>query len=171
MRKIAVVLIPLAVLVLVFGALGCGGCDGGAAPTPTPTPIPTVAPTPPPTPQPTVTPTPVPTVAPTATPLATPPPVDSTVPPCRFRGMVQLNLTNVPDATVITAIIDGIGYTATTPAAGYGPSTFVVLIPKPEGRSFDGKTVTFKVGNYMAAQTASWTMGGNVLVNLIASTP
>jgi len=166
MRKLAVVLVPLLALVLVFGVLGCGG-----EATPTPTPVPTVAPTAAPTAEPTAAPTPAPTVAPTTAPLATPPPVDSTVPPCRFRGLAQLNLANVPDGTVITAIVDGIGYTTTTPASGYGPSSFVILIPKPQGRSFDGKVVTFMVGNKVAAQTASWSMGGNVLVNLTATSP
>ena len=166
MRKLAVVLVPLLALVLVFGVLGCGG-----EATPTPTPVPTVAPTAAPTAEPTAAPTPAPTVAPTTAPLATPPPVDSTVPPCRFRGLAQLNLTNVPDGTVITAIVDGIGYTTTTPASGYGPSSFVILIPKPQGRSFDGKVVTFMVGSKIAPQTASWSMGGNVLVNLTATSP
>lgn len=168
MRKLSIVVVPLLVLVIVFGALGCGGEE--AVPTPTPTPVVTPVLTPEPTPVPTVAPTVAPTV--TAAPLATPPPVDETVPPCRFRGMVQLNMSNAPDGTVITAIIDGIGYTTTTPASGYGPSSFVLIIPKGQNKSFDGKTVTFKVGNYTAAQTATWTMGGNVLVNLTAtSTP
>jgi hypothetical protein len=161
MRKIAVVLIPLAVLVLVFGALGCGG---GASPTPTPTP--TVAPTPTPTEVPTPTAAPTPTVAPTATPLMTPPAPDNVSgPPCRFHGTVTLNGANVADGTVLTVIIEGYGYTTTTTT-----STYAITIPKATGVSYEGKAVTFRVGSAAAIQTSAWTMGGNVLVNLIAST-
>jgi hypothetical protein len=169
MRKIAVVLIPLLALVLVFGALGCGG---GAAPTPTPTvaptPTPTVAPTPPPTATlaPTVAPTPTPTVAPTTTPLATPPPSDNVSgPPCRFHGTVALNGANVADGTVVTVIISGYGYTTATTA-----STYSITIPKAEGKSYEGLAATFRVGSATAIQVSAWTMGGNVLVNLIAIT-
>ena len=161
MKKVAVVLIPLLALVLVFGALGCGG---GVAPTPTPTP--TVPPTPTPTEVPTATPTPTPTVAPTATPLATPPPDDNVSgPPCRFHGTVTLNGASVADGTVITLIIAGYGYTTTTTG-----STYSKTIPKPQGVNYEGQAVTFKVGSATAIQTSAWTMGGNVLTNLIAST-
>jgi len=54
MRKLAIVLVPLLVLALVVGVVGCGGEKAPTA-TPTPTPIPTPTPTPtsPPTPTPT----------------------------------------------------------------------------------------------------------------------
>ena len=162
MRKIAVVLIPLAVLVLVFGALGCGG---GATPTPTP------APTPPPTVEPTVAPTPVPTVAPTATPLATPPVPDNVSgPPCRFHGTVTLNGAAAPSGTIVTVIIEGYGYPTTVQTSG-GSSTYSITIPKAQGITYEGKAVTFRVGSATAIQTSAWAMGDNILVNLIASTP
>ncbi len=167
MRKIAVVLIPLLVLVLAFGALGCK-----SSPAPTPTPTPTVAPTPTPTeaPTPTAAPTPTPTVAPTATPLMTPPAPDNVSgPPCRFHGTVTLNGANVADGTVVTVIVAGYGYTTTT-ATVNGSSTYSITIPKATGISYDGKAVTFMVGSATAIQTSAWTMGSNVLVNLIAST-
>ncbi|MBM3156346.1 MAG: hypothetical protein FJ004_03565 [Chloroflexi bacterium] len=163
MKKLAVVAIPVLVLTLVFGALGCGG-EAAPTPTPEPTPAPTVAPTP--TPEP----TPAPTVAPTATPLATPPPPDNVSgPPCKFRGTVQLNGAAVPNGTVITVIIEGYGYTTTTPAENYGASSYAIVIPKAEGKSYDGKIVSFKIGNYSATQTATWSTGGNVVVNLTAT--
>ena len=165
MKKLAVVAIPILVLALVFGALGCGG---EAAPTPTPEPTPTVAPTP--TPEP----TPTPTVAPpTATPLATPPPPDNVSgPPCAFRGTVQLNGASVSNGTIVTAIIEGYGYNTVTPAQGYPTSTFRIVIPKAQGASYDGKIVSFRVNGYPASQTVTWSMGGNVVVNLTAtSTP
>ncbi len=163
MRKIAVVLIPLAVLVLVFGALGCGG---GAAPTPTPTP--TVAPTPTPTEAPTPTAAPTPTVAPTATPLMTPPAPDNGASALPLPWHGTLNGANVADGTVITVIIAGYGYTTTH--NGKRSSTYSITIPKATGISYEGTAVTFRVGSATAIQTSAWTMGGNVLVNLIAST-
>jgi hypothetical protein len=161
MRKMAVVLIPLVVLVLVFGALGCGG---GAAPTPTPTP--TVAPTP----EPTVAPTPVPTIATTPTPMPPPTPDNVSGPPCRFHGTVTLNGAAAPSGTVITVIIEGYGYPTTVQAAA-GSSTYSITIPKAQGITYEGKAVTFRVGSAAAIQISAWTLGGNVLVNLIASTP
>jgi hypothetical protein len=87
---------------------------------------------------------------------------------------VKLNDVIVPNGTQIRAIIEGYVYQTTTvstaPPAGYGPSSFSVIIPKPEGKSYDGKTVTFLIGNYLAAQTATWTVGGNIAVNLTATT-
>jgi hypothetical protein len=165
MRKLAVVLIPLAVLVLVLGALACGG---GAAPTPTPTP--TVAPTSPPTVEPTVAPTPIPTIATTPTPMPPPTPDNVSGPPCRFHGTVTLNGAAAPSGTVITAIIEGYGYT-TTVQATVGSSTYSITIPKAQGVTYEAMAVTFRVGTAAAIQTSAWTMGGNVLVNLIASTP
>ena len=165
MRKIAVVLIPLLALALVFGALGCGG---GATPTPTPT----VAPTATPTPVPTEAPTPTPTPVPTPTPLKTPPPPAEPPqggPPCRFHGTVTLNGANVADGTVVTVIIAGYGYPTNTVTVG-GASMYSITIPKAQGISYEGQAVSFRVGSATAIQVAAWTMGGNVLVNLIAST-
>ncbi len=166
MRKIAVVLIPLAVLVLVFGALGCGG---GAAPTPTP--VLTVAPTPPPTAEPTAAPTPVPTAAPTPTLMPEPTPDNVSGPPCRFHGTVTLNGAPAPSGTVITVIIEGYGYPTTVVMSG-GSSTYSRTIPQAQGiASYAGKAVSFRVGSVAAVQVSAWTMGGNELVNLSASTP
>lgn len=165
MKKLAVVAIPILVLALVFGVLGCGG-EAAPTPTPEPTPTPTMAPTP--------TPTPTPTVAPTPTPLATPPPTAEPPaggPPCRFHGIALLDGQNVPNGTVVTAIIAGYGYTTTTTIVS-SVSTYSILIPVAQGVSYDEKTVNFKVGNYAAPQIATWTMGGNVVVTLTAtSTP
>ncbi len=92
-------------------------------------------------------------------------------PPCRFHGTVQVSGANVADGTVITATIDGTDYSATTPSV-YGASTFMIEIAQPQqGLSYDGKTVTFKIGNDTAGQTATWSMGGNKAVNLTKGTP
>ncbi len=166
MKKIAVVLISLLVLVLVLGALGCGGTKTVYV---TPTPAPTAEPTPVPTASPTpgVTATPVPTVAP----LKTPPPSAEPPaggPPCRFHGTVLLNGAAAPSGTVITAIIEGYGYTAIAVMSG-GSSIYDLQIPVPQGISYAGKAVTFKVGSATAVQVSAWEWGGNVVQNLTAS--
>ena len=170
MRKLAVVLVLFLVLVLAAGVIGC---TKTVYVTPTPTPTPTLTPTPTPTVAPTPTPTPTPTPIPTATPLMTPPPTavpPNAGPPCRFHGAVALNGANVADGTVITVIIDGYGYTTAT-ATVSGVSTYSILIPVAQGINYEGQAVTFRVGNATAVQVSAWTGGGNVLVNLSASTP
>jgi hypothetical protein len=90
--------------------------------------------------------------------------------PCRFRGTIQLNGANVADGTVITAIIAGNEQTTETPAT-YGPSTYAIKIIPPEGTAYAaGAVVTFKIGDYTADQTGAWEIGGNIELNLTAST-
>ena len=81
--------------------------------------------------------------------------------PCGFYGDVEINGNPVADGTVITATIDGDTYTATTT-----DSVYSVIIAQPEGKVYEGKTVTFMIGEDLADQTATWTMGGNVAVAL-----
>ena len=164
MGKQAIVVTLLLTLALVLVTVGCGT---GGSPTPTPTPSPspmaTAEPTPTPTPTPTLAPTPTPTPAPTAPPV--------TALPCRFRGTVQLDGADVADGTVITVIIAGDEYPTTTPAAGYGPSTYAIMIVPSGGITYaEGTLVTFMIGSYPANQTASWEKGGNIELNLTAST-
>jgi len=138
-------------------------------------PTPTSTPTPAPTPTPTLAPTPVPTYyyppTPTLTPTPMPPPTPDNVsgPPCRFHGTVTLNGANVADGTVVMALIWAYGYTTTTTTVN-GTSTYSIIIPKAQGNSYEGQAVTFRVGSDTASQTSTWTMGGNILVNLTAST-
>ena len=86
-------------------------------------------------------------------------------PPCAFHGTVQVNGANVADGTVITATIGNDTYTATTT-----DSTYRVVIAQPEGKSYDGLTVTFMIGSATAGQTGTWSMGGNVALNLTQGT-
>ncbi len=82
--------------------------------------------------------------------------------PCRFYGTVALDGADVADGTVIKAIVSGTEFTTTTPAAGYGPSSYAVLIEQPDGATYDGASVTFTIGGQAADQTATWISGGNV---------
>jgi len=145
MGKQAIVVTLLLTLALVLVTVGC---DIEEAPTPTPSPMATTEPTP----TPTLAPTPTPSPAPTA------PPVTDL--PCRFRGAVQLDGADVADGTVITVIIAGDEYPTTTPAAGYGPSTYAIMIvPSGDITYAEGTLVTFMIGSYTADQTASWEKG------------
>ncbi len=167
MRKLAVILAPLLILAIALTAIGCGG---GESPTPSPEPSPTA--TAEPTPEPTVAPTPTPS----PTPIPTPVPTLGTEPPCRFRGTVQLNGADVADGTIITVIIDSDEYTTTTPALVddepvYGPSTYAIKIVPAAGAAYaEGAAVTFMIGDYTAVQTGDWETGGNIELNLTAST-
>jgi hypothetical protein len=82
--------------------------------------------------------------------------------PCRFYGTVALDGEDVPDGTVVKAVVSGTEFTTTTPAAGYGPSSYAVLIEQPDGATYDGASVTFTIGGEAADQTATWISGGNV---------
>jgi len=94
-----------------------------------------------------------------------------TPPPCRFYGTVRINgVLPAEFVTTITATIEGQTYTTTTPEEGYGPSTYAIKIGQPEGMAFEGKTVTFKIGDLDADEAGTWEMGGNVPLDLTAST-
>ena len=179
MRKHVIVITLLLALALVLVTVGC---DSGGAPAPTPSPSPsptspptaTAEPTPiaTPTPAPTapLTPSPTPTAAPTLSPTPTAAPL-GTEPPCRFHGTVRLNGANVPDGTVITVMVADDGYTTTTPAVAYGPSTYAIKIVPAAGAAYaEGTPVTFMIHSCAADQTASWEKGGNIELNLTAST-
>ncbi len=166
MRKQAIVVTLLLTLALVLVTVGC---DTGEEPTPTPSPLPTSSPTA------TAEPTPTPTLAPTPTPALTPSPTPTSPPvtdlPCRFRGTVQLDGADVADGTMITVIIAGDPYGTTTPEADYGPSTYAIKIVPLAGKAYaEGTPVTFMIGSHTADQTASWEKGGNIELNLTAST-
>ena len=88
-------------------------------------------------------------------------------PPCRFYGTVIVDGAGVADGTVITAMIGGDQLTTATPAEGYSTSTYAIKIGV-DTEYTEGATVTFMIGDRAAAQTGTWTKGGNVEVNLTA---
>jgi hypothetical protein len=87
-------------------------------------------------------------------------------PPCRFYGTVTADGAGVADGTVIKAIVGGDEYTVTTPAEGYGASSYGIKIEEPAGEEYEGATVSFMIGERTAAQTSTWTMGANINVDL-----
>jgi hypothetical protein len=95
---------------------------------------------------------------------------DSIQAPCRFYGTVQVNGHDVPDGTVITAVIEGDIHTTTTPAI-YGSSTYALDILPPEGRYYnEGTSIHFKIGDYYVSETATWEAGSNTRLNLTGHT-
>jgi hypothetical protein len=91
-------------------------------------------------------------------------------PTCSFAGTVKLDGADVADGSIITATIEGVEYTTTTPT-GYGTSTYAITI-QPGGNTYyaDGTPVSFKITDYAADQTAIWQAGQNIRLDLTAST-
>ncbi len=91
-------------------------------------------------------------------------------PVCRFSGIATLDGTNVPDGTIITAIVEDDEYTTATPT-GYGPSTYSIAIQPPDGKSYpDGTAVSFRIDGHAADQTGILQNGQNIRRDLTAST-
>ena len=132
----------------------------------TATPVPT--PTPAPTPMPTATPAPTATLPPTATPAAVSlPPVNNQVFPHAFVGTATIDGISAPDGTVVSAWIQGFSESVGEGVVSGG--SFVVQISQYGNESFNGKTITFKVGVHDAQQTAVWGSGQADELNLSAS--
>lgn len=95
--------------------------------------------------------------------------------PCRIRGTVELDGAPVPDGTVVTATIEGVQYSTTTPVVGqigarpYGNSTYALLVQPPDGKFYDeGTPIAFTVDGYVADQQATFQSGTNLVTNLTA---
>jgi hypothetical protein len=86
--------------------------------------------------------------------------------PCAFHGTVQVNGQDVPDGTVITAMIGN-----ATPSTTTTNSTYMIVIAEPTGVNYDGMTVSFKIGNATASQTGTWKLGDYVALNLSKGVP
>jgi hypothetical protein len=91
-------------------------------------------------------------------------------PACSFAGTVKLDGADVADGSVITATIEGVEYTTTTPT-GYGASTYAITIQQNDSTHYaDGDSVSFKINGYDASQTATWQAGQNIRLDLTAWT-
>tara|TARA_B100000315_G_scaffold259171_1_gene313984 strand:- start:200 stop:1558 length:1359 start_codon:yes stop_codon:yes gene_type:complete len=87
-------------------------------------------------------------------------------PPHAFFGSATVEGIPAPDGTVITAWIDDSQVASTTMSEG----RYTVVVVEPEGVHYPGETVSFKVGDVEADQTAVWEQGGVNQLNLTAST-
>lgn len=91
--------------------------------------------------------------------------------PCRFHGTVQINGHTVPDGILVKALIGGNEVASCTLPAVYGPSTYALIITQPVGASYSNSSeIRFKIHVYDTIQTATWKPGGNIALNLTAST-
>jgi hypothetical protein len=95
--------------------------------------------------------------------------------PSSFYGTVKVNSKNVPDGTLVQALIGGQVYAKGFTQTYQGNSVFALDVPGDDtdttaldgGR--DGDIVQFKVGGAAADQTAVWRVGTNVALNLTVS--
>lgn len=87
-------------------------------------------------------------------------------PVCAFYGTAKLDGKLVADGTLISAWIEGekVGETP------YKDSRYILKVVQPSGADFTGKTVTFKVGQYAAAEASVWEAGEVTRINLNAVT-
>jgi len=83
-----------------------------------------------------------------------------------FRGTVRVNNDTVADGTEISAWIEDVKVASTTAV----DSGYFLKIPQAQGRYFEGKTISFKIGELAAEQTATWEAGAEVQLNLTATT-
>ena len=120
---------------LALGAIGCGGEETKPTPTPTPTP-PSV-----------LTPTSTPPAAPHA-----PPPV------CNFYGSLQVGGADAPVGTAVSAWIeDAKAAEATTTSVG----SYVIKVVQPEGETYAGKTVAFRIDDRATGIASTGEAGEN----------
>jgi hypothetical protein len=89
--------------------------------------------------------------------------------PCRFSGSVTVGGSDVPGGSLIEAIIEGDKYFTHTPR-GSGSSSYSLVLPSPEGRSYpEGARVDFWVEGYKADQSGAYMPGQNIDLDLTAS--
>lgn len=81
-----------------------------------------------------------------------------------FAGRAVVDGGPPPDGTTITAWIDGHEVAKTRLKGG----NFTLLVEQPSGRSYAGRTVTYRVGKVQTGERRDWQRGGSTVVNLNA---
>ena len=84
--------------------------------------------------------------------------------PAVFGGTVSWDGTSASDGTMVSAWIDGKEVASASAADG----SYALIISEPQGSSFTGKKITFKVGPGTATQTATWEAAGGDVLDLKA---
>jgi PKD repeat protein len=95
---------------------------------------------------------------------ATPPAAGQTLPHV-FVGTAAIDGTPVADGARIVALI-GCDIAAQAFVSG---GSYTLQVGPAQGESYAGKTVTFTVSGFAAAQTSLWQRGGGTILNLTAS--
>jgi hypothetical protein len=143
--------------------------------TPEPTPTNTPEPTPAATPEPTATVTPEPTPmntpepTPTAEPTSTPAPQplgerQTTIAPHVFAGTASIGGQPASDGVEITAWVEGFSEPVGEGVVSLGSYSLKVF--QFGTTSFSGRTITFKIGESVAAETGTWQSFGADVVNI-----
>ena len=92
--------------------------------------------------------------------------------PSSFYGRIKFNGGNVPDGTLVRALINGQSFAEGRTQTYQGDSVYSVDVRGDEtGTSerdggVEGDTVQFEVGGALAAETGTWQTGTNVEINL-----
>ena len=96
--------------------------------------------------------------------------------PSSFYGTVKVNYANVPDGTVIQALIGGQVYAEGYTQTYQGDSVYALDVRGDDSGTTtvdggrEGDTIQFKIGGVLAEQTAAWKTATNFTLNLTAST-
>ena len=169
-----------AVMALVLVLTACAsGTPRTPEPLPTLVPISTFTPRPEPTatriPEPTATPPPAPTATPVPAPTATPVPTATPIPPPAplperdnrelphvFVGSVTINGAPAPNGTEVTVWLEE--FNAPLGAGTSSGGTYSVLANQHGARSFEGRTLIFKVNGQDSGETAIWERGGATIL-------
>ena len=88
------------------------------------------------------------------------------VPPHIIIGAASNGGVPVPTGTTITALVDGVKIGAARTA---GSGTFTLMAGN--SNSYEGKTMTFTIGNSSASETLVWKKGEATKLNLTVGTP
>jgi hypothetical protein len=92
--------------------------------------------------------------------------------PSSFYGRVKFNGGNVPDGTLVRALIDGQAYAEGRTQTYQADSVYTVDVPGDETSTtardggIEGDVIQFEVGGIIAEQTGVWHSGTNVELNL-----
>ena len=96
--------------------------------------------------------------------------------PSSFYGAVKANGANVPDGTLVRALINGRAYAQARTQTYQGDSVYSLDVPGDDSSTADaveggreGDTIQFEVAGALASQTGAWHSGTNVRLNLTAS--
>lgn len=106
-----------------------------------------------------------------ATPVLAIPPL-----PSSFYGNVKVNSANVPDGTLVQALIGGQVYAEGYTQTYQGNSVYALDVRGDDSGTAtvdggrEGDTIQFKIGGLLADQTAVWHTATNVNLNLTTST-
>ena len=93
------------------------------------------------------------------------PTVQAQQPPAHtFAGEAVIDSNPPPDGTIVTAWIEGRAVAKTRLRNG----RYTLRVEQPQGQSFEGRTVTYRIGGVQTGERRPWRQGGSTNVNLNA---